>query len=176
MKRWLWWVVGGVAVVAIVVVVVSLAGGSDGATGMSVSDAWSRSTASSQTTAAVYATVTNNDGVKNALVAVSVPSAVAMSSQLHETMTTPATSMGGTSMGGTSTTMANSSSTTDPGMTGMQEVPSIPVPGNATVKLQPGGYHVMLMDLAKPLTKGERFQVTLQFAHGASKTVSVQVK
>ena len=79
-------------------------------------------------------------------------------------------------MGGTATTMANSSSTTDPGMTGMQEVPSIPVPGNATVKLQPGGYHVMLMDLAKPLTKGERFQVTLQFAHGASKAVSVQVK
>jgi copper(I)-binding protein len=182
-KRWLWWLIGGIGVVVVVVVVVALLGGGGGASGMSVSDAWSRSTASSQTTAALYATISNNDGTKNALVGVKVPSSVAMSTQLHHDMTMPtttmggsSTTMGGSSMGGSSTTMAPSSSSADTDMTTMQEVTSIPVSGDATFKLQPGGYHVMLMDLAKPLTKGEHFDVTFQFEHGPSKTVSVTVK
>lgn len=33
----------------------------------------------------------------------------------------------------------------------------------ATVKLEPGGYHLMLMDLKKPLAKGDKVKVQLQF-------------
>jgi copper(I)-binding protein len=32
-----------------------------------------------------------------------------------------------------------------------------------TVKLEPGGYHVMLVGLKKPLTQGEHFAATLEF-------------
>jgi copper(I)-binding protein len=33
----------------------------------------------------------------------------------------------------------------------------------ATVELKPGSYHVMLMNLTKPLAKGERVKGTLMF-------------
>ena len=37
------------------------------------------------------------------------------------------------------------------------------IPAGATVELKPGSYHVMMMDLSKPFTKGDRVQATLTF-------------
>jgi copper(I)-binding protein len=37
------------------------------------------------------------------------------------------------------------------------------IPGATTVKFAPGGPHVVLAELQRPLTKGETFIVTLQF-------------
>jgi hypothetical protein len=42
-------------------------------------------------------------------------------------------------------------------------VPRLEIPGATTVKFAPGGPHVVLADLQRPLTKGETFIVTLQF-------------
>lgn len=39
----------------------------------------------------------------------------------------------------------------------------LPLPAGETVALQPGGYHVMFMDLAGPLTEGDMVTVTLTF-------------
>jgi len=42
--------------------------------------------------------------------------------------------------------------------------------------LQPGGYHVMLMDLKRELAPGEEIEIELGFSDGSSVTVTVPVK
>lgn len=39
----------------------------------------------------------------------------------------------------------------------------LPLPAGETIALQPGGYHVMFMDLAGPLAEGDTVAVTLTF-------------
>ncbi len=45
----------------------------------------------------------------------------------------------------------------------MSALPAIDLPAGKTVALQPGGYHVMLMDLKGPLAKDSIVSLTLQF-------------
>jgi len=45
-----------------------------------------------------------------------------------------------------------------------------------TVKLAPGGYHLMMFDLKNPLKQGERVPVTLQFEKAGKVTVSLDVQ
>lgn len=51
----------------------------------------------------------------------------------------------------------------------------IEVPAGGSVRMEPGGYHVMLMDLERPIEKGETFTFTLRFANASSVAVSVPV-
>ena len=64
----------------------------------------------------------------------------------------------------------------DEGMMKMRAVPSIEIRPGGRLELQPGGYHLMLLDLKQPLKAGEKFPLTLTFARGGSITVSVQVE
>lgn len=43
----------------------------------------------------------------------------------------------------------------------MREVPAIDLPAGKPVDLKPGGYHVMLIDLARQITPGDHVQLTL---------------
>jgi len=45
-----------------------------------------------------------------------------------------------------------------------------------TVKLAPGGYHLMLMDLKNPLKQGEKVPLELQFEKAGKVTVSLDVQ
>ena len=45
-----------------------------------------------------------------------------------------------------------------------------------TVKLAPGGYHVMLMDLKRQLKQGDKVPVTLQFEKAGKVNVSLDVQ
>ena len=45
----------------------------------------------------------------------------------------------------------------------MSAVPAIDLPAGKPVALQPGGYHVMLMDLKAPLPKDSSVTITLKF-------------
>ncbi len=45
-----------------------------------------------------------------------------------------------------------------------------------TVKLAPGGYHLMLMDLKSPLKQGEKLPITLEFEKAGKVTVSFDVE
>jgi periplasmic copper chaperone A len=45
-----------------------------------------------------------------------------------------------------------------------------------TVKLAPGGYHLMLVDLKNPLKKGEQVPVTLEFEKAGKVQVSLDVE
>ena len=45
-----------------------------------------------------------------------------------------------------------------------------------TVKLAPGGYHVMLMDLKGPLKEGDKVPMTLQFEKAGKVMLSLEVQ
>ena len=51
------------------------------------------------------------------------------------------------------------------------------LPARQTVELKPGGYHLMLMDLKQPVTKGGTVPITLQFedAKGARSSLALNV-
>ena len=50
------------------------------------------------------------------------------------------------------------------------------VPAGATVEMKPGGYHIMLMGLKRPLKKGQIFPITLTFEKAGTVEVQVEVK
>jgi copper(I)-binding protein len=45
-----------------------------------------------------------------------------------------------------------------------------------TVKLAPGGYHLMLMDLKSPLRQGDKLPVTLDFEQAGKVKLSLDVQ
>lgn len=49
------------------------------------------------------------------------------------------------------------------------------VPAGETVTLEPGGYHIMFMDLAESLTEGDSAEVTLTFEEAGEVTLSMPV-
>lgn len=62
------------------------------------------------------------------------------------------------------------------GMMKMRQVESIEVPANGMTELKPGGLHVMLFDLQKPLKEGETLPLTLTFSDGTQITQEVPIK
>ena len=48
----------------------------------------------------------------------------------------------------------------------MHEMDGLALPAGKTVELKPGGYHVMLLDLAKPLAAGDKVTLTLVVEEG----------
>ncbi len=57
----------------------------------------------------------------------------------------------------------------------MREVQAVDLPKGKTVSLEPGGYHIMLMNLAKPIAAGEVIPLTLTIESGG-KRQTVEVK
>lgn len=59
----------------------------------------------------------------------------------------------------------------------MREVKAIDLPKGKTVSLEPGGYHIMLMGLKKPITAGEVIPLTLVVeSDGKKQTVEVKTE
>ena len=48
----------------------------------------------------------------------------------------------------------------------MHEMDGLALPAGKTVELTPGGYHIMLLDLAKPLAAGDKVTLTLVVEEG----------
>ena len=61
------------------------------------------------------------------------------------------------------------------GMMTMTPVSALALPSGAEVVLDPNGGHVMLTDLAAPLTDGETFPIELEFRDHAPVTITVVV-
>ncbi len=57
----------------------------------------------------------------------------------------------------------------------MRAIDELPLPPGKTVELKPGGYHVMLMELVRPLAVGDKVPVTLTIRGPGSKQVKVEV-
>ncbi len=123
-----------------------------------VTDVWARSSPMVATAGAAYMLITNNGSEDDALLAASVADDVAGAVELHQSRAVEpdmGDDMTGGDMGTTDSTMAP--------MMEMVPVDRIELPAGGTASLQPGGYHVMLLDLVAPLTEGDQLELTLSF-------------
>jgi copper(I)-binding protein len=59
----------------------------------------------------------------------------------------------------------------DDGVMRMREVKAIDLPKGKTVSLQPGGYHIMLMNLKQPITAGEIVPLSLVIESGGKQQI-----
>nr|WP_093425479.1 copper chaperone PCu(A)C [Tranquillimonas alkanivorans] len=67
-------------------------------------------------------------------------------------------------------------STDDQGVSSMAPAGDIAIAPEATVTLEPGGLHVMLMRLQRPMMEGESFSLTLVFSDGGEMKVEVPIR
>jgi copper(I)-binding protein len=65
---------------------------------------------------------------------------------------------------------------TEGGMHRMEKVESIEIPGRAKVELKPGGYHIMLIRLTRPLRVGDRFPLKMRFERAGELVIRVPVR
>jgi len=61
------------------------------------------------------------------------------------------------------------------GVMEMRPLASVDIAPGGTASLKPGGNHIMLMGLKRPLRRGDRIPLTLTFAHAPPLTVQVEV-
>ena len=116
------------------------------AANISVTEAWARSTVPGQPVSGAYMQIQSDADAR--LVGVSSPAFPHV--EMHEMKM-------------------------DDGVMKMREVKAIELPKGKTVSLQPGGYHVMLMNLEKPIAAGDLIPLTLVVESGGTKQ-TVEVK
>ena len=58
----------------------------------------------------------------------------------------------------------------------MREVRSIVIKAGEQTELRPGGYHLMLIGVDKPLKEGENVVITLRFDDGSIKEIAARVR
>ena len=110
-------------------------------------NAWARATVPGQKTGSVYVELTSSsDG---ALVAAASP--VAARAELH-------------------------SMTMEGGVMRMRALPRVELPAGKTVKLAPGGMHVMLVDLKQPLKAGDKVPVTLSVQSAGTSVTTLKLE
>ncbi len=112
-----------------------------------VEGAWARATAPHAPSGGIFLTLTDT-GAPDQLIGATTP--VAAMAQLHQTVD-------------------------DHGIMKMTSVPRLDLPTGKPLALRPGGYHLMLMGLKRELKPGDRFPVTLTFAHAPPVTAMVTV-
>ncbi len=116
-----------------------------------ISDAHARATFALASTGAVYFTVNNSSEEPTSLIGVSVNKDLADEAQIHTTQ------------------MVGE-------MVKMRHVKEgIKLLAHQVVKFMPGGHHVMLLGLKKPLKDGDKIKLQLHFDNGVTKNVDVDV-
>lgn len=144
--------------------------------GLTIANPWARTSPMDTTYGAVYMELTSADG--DALVGASVPEDVAGVVEIHETV--PVDEASGEGMGdmGMNEEGSDTTETTMAGMgqMTMQPIESLELPAGETMALEPGGYHIMLIELVAPLETGEEIEVTLTFENAGERTITVPVR
>jgi copper(I)-binding protein len=154
-----------------------------------ITGAWARTSPMSATAGAVYLDITAD--VDDRLITASVPADVADSVEIHETVMRGEMDDGAMNDGEMATDngdatmndgemaedgMEDSEGAMDGAMTMRELEDGLALPAGETVNLEPGGYHVMLLDLPDPLETGETFDLTLEFESGESRVISIEVR
>lgn len=62
------------------------------------------------------------------------------------------------------------------GMMKMRQVEEIMIKGESSVSLQPGGYHVMFLNLKQPLAEGQSVALSLYFDNGEQIRLDAPIK
>jgi len=120
--------------------------------GLAIGHPWARETPATARAGAAYLTIDNRGGTADRLVRVEVEAGVAGRAELH-----------GHEMD-------------EEGVMRMRPVEAIEVPAGGTAALEPGGLHIMLMNLERQLVEGESFPLTLIFEEAGSIEVEVAVE
>lgn len=153
---------------------------------LEVQEPWARSTAPTQTTGAIYASIRGGSETDR-LLSASVPTGVAGTTEIHETVEEddradsdhhdgPAGDGDGHGHGEGAGHADHEAHGHDHGNMSMRPVKDVPVPAGETVNLEPGGIHIMLMDLKRPLKAGEAVPLTLSFAKAGEIKVDATVR
>jgi len=109
---------------------------------------WSRPTSAGMPMGVAYLSITNNGKVVDALIAASTPAAARV--EMHRT------------------TIAD-------GVARMRPVDSITIAPGSTARIEPGGMHLMLVDLKAPLHTGAHIPLELTFRNAGRITVQVDI-
>ena len=125
------------------------------------SAAWRNAGASPRVSKPTYDTMMVSTTPAAIIMSTAIPASIAGMAQLHETTTS------GESMD----SMDEMDDDSMTAMKGMKEVAKIDIPAGGSVQLKPGGYHIMLMELAKPIAAGDTVPVTLTFEKAGEVTV-----
>jgi periplasmic copper chaperone A len=113
-----------------------------------VAQPWSPPTPPVASVGAVYFSITNGGPKADLLLSVATP--IAREVEIHESREVQ-------------------------GSIRMREVASVECPPGTTVKISPGGLHVMLLGLTRPLTAGMTFPAELHFRDAGVVTIQVVV-
>ncbi len=120
-----------------------------GDSSLHVAQAWMRPAPIAGGTGAVYLTVTNHTDMDDLLQRVTTTAAT--TAELHETIN-------------------------DNNVMRMEPRPEgLPLPAGETLVLEPGGKHIMLVELAQALQVGDTVMVTLHFAHAEAIMLEITV-
>ena len=116
--------------------------------GLRVLDAWSRALPPISGNGAAYVVIENRGDTAERLVSIESPAA--SRAELHQ-------------------------HTMKDGLMKMRRVSHIDVPAGGRAVLEPGGYHIMLIDLREPLVEGNTFALTLHFEPAGSARVTARI-
>ncbi len=116
---------------------------------LTIKQPWTRPTPPGATVAAVYFVVHNKGRQADRLIGFSTPAAGR--TELHETRI-------------------------EGGMARMRPVPVLAVPARGRIKAEPGGLHLMLIELHKPLEAGQRIPLRLKFERAGEIDIAAVVE
>ena len=131
---------------SVILVIALLVTTQAGASEVTVSEAWARATAPGQDNGAVYLHITSRQDSR--ILAVTSPAAE--NAALHSTIN-------------------------EKGVMKMRELDTLMLPAKQEIQLAPGGTHIMLGGLKKPLTAGDNVPLTLtiQFTNKSREVIEV---
>jgi copper(I)-binding protein len=112
-----------------------------------ISGAWVRATPPGAKTGAAYLTI-STDGTADTLLAATSPAARTVELHTH---------------------------VSDNGLSRMQRLDAVPLPAGESVHFEPGGLHLMLIDITAPLIAGQQVTLSLQFAKAGVVEVTAPV-
>jgi len=136
-----------VKTLTIILAMLAIAASAAAQTQVKVESAWVRGTVGGQTTTGAYFRITSPQG--GTLVGAESPSAATV--EVHEMRM-------------------------EQNVMRMRAMPRLELPAGKTVELKPGGYHIMLIDLKKPLKKGDSVPLRLRIEAKDKSIAVVEVK
>ena len=132
----------------LLIVMITPGGAGEAAKGLTASKAWARATPGGAINGAAYLEIAASDASGDKLLSVSTPAAGRAEIHTHQHVD---------------------------GVMKMRRLESIDIPAGMAHVLAPGGDHIMLFDLKKPLMQGENLPLTLKFEKAGEISLEAKV-
>lgn len=110
---------------------------------------WARATVTAAQAGAVYLEIRNSGATADSLIGAAAPN-IAERVELH-------------------------SHSHDNGIMRMRQVDKVVIPAKGSAEFEPGGYHIMLMNLKRPLQEGQAIPLKLRFQRAGEVKLDVRV-